>query len=421
MKSISKFIQNFLNRSGGFVFLATILARILSFLASLIALHFLDHKELGVILFAYNIIVFILPFAGFGQQQSLIRFGALSKTQEEKNSLFLYALKKGLLASLAIVTGLIVLSFTITFQFENTKYYLIALSLVILSTYLFEIIQIHFRLKHDNKSFALLGFINSLVLIIGVFMLSFFYQEVGYVAALILTPLISSLFFIKKLNLSFKHTPLPTNIGLDFWKYGIFASMSNVVTQLLFAIDILLIGYLLNDSAMVTNYKYVSLIPFSFLFLPRVFMSTDFVAFTEKISDQKFIKKYIIDYIKLFSLLSIGIVVFSWLFATQILEIFGSEFTVFTETFLILIIGVCGIFILRGLFGNLLSAIGKAHVNFYITSTALCLNIMSNYYLIPELGIKGAAITSAVLMWFTGILSVIWFYRDYQKLLVNKK
>ena len=63
-----------------------------------------------------------------------------------------------------------------------------------------------------------------------------------------------------------------------------FASLSNVVTQLLFVIDILLIGYLLNDSEMVTNYKYISLVPLSLLFLPRAFMNADFVAFTENIN-----------------------------------------------------------------------------------------------------------------------------------------
>ena len=65
-----------------------------------------------------------------------------------------------------------------------------------------------------------------------------------------------------------------------------------------FVIDILLIGYLLEDTEMITNYRYISLIPFSLLFLPRVFIATDFVTFTENI----FQKKYIINYIKSYML-----------------------------------------------------------------------------------------------------------------------
>ena len=197
--------------------------------------------------------------------------------------------------------------------------------------------------------------------------------------------------------------------------------MSNVLTQLLFVIDILLIGYLLEDTEMITNYRYISLIPFSLLFLPRVFIATDFVAFTEKIYDKNYIVDYMKSYMLFFLIISCVLLLFSFLFAEQILAILDRNFIQFVDTFLILMFGIVGIYIFRGLFGNLLSSIGKAHINYYIASFALIINIITNYYLIPKYGIKGAAITSAILMWFTGIISLIWFWYLYRKLLLNKK
>ena len=197
--------------------------------------------------------------------------------------------------------------------------------------------------------------------------------------------------------------------------------MSNVLTQLLFVIDILLIGYLLEDTEMITNYRYISLIPFSLLFLPRVFIATDFVAFTEKIYDKNYIVNYMKSYMLFFLMISCVLLLFSFLFAEQILAILDRNFIQFVDTFLILMFGIVGIYIFRGLFGNLLSSIGKAHINYYIASFALIINIITNYYLIPKYGIKGAAITSAILMWFTGIISLIWFWYLYRKLLLNKK
>jgi O-antigen/teichoic acid export membrane protein len=82
---------------------------------------------------------------------------------------------------------------------------------------------------------------------------------------------------------------------------------------------------------------------------------------------------------------------------------------------------VVGILLFRGLFGNLLSALGKAHMNLYITGIALGLNIGANLYLIPLYGIKGAAITSASIMWFTGILSAWLFMYLYKKDFLSKK
>lgn len=417
---IKSYIQNFLGRSGSYVFFATILARIFSFIASWFALKLISNDALGGVLFAYNIIVFLIPISGFGLHQSLIRYGALLKDKEEKNSLFLYVLTKGILASLVLISLIISSSFFISFKFENTQFYVIILSFIILPSFIFEIIRAQFRLQHNNKSFAYTEFMHSIILLLSVFILSYFFKEIGYAIALLVTPLIVSILFINKLDINFSSKIKLSFTNFSFWKYGFFASLSNVLTQLLFVIDILLIGYLLEDTEMITNYRYISLIPFSLLFLPRVFIATDFVAFTEKIYDKKHIVKYIKSYMIFFFIVSCFLLLFSFLFAEQILTLLDTNFTKFTDTFLILISGIVGIYIFRGLFGNLLSSIGKAHINYYIASLALIVNIISNYYLIPKYGIKGAAITSAILMWFTGIISAIWFLYLYKNLLLKQ-
>jgi len=417
---IIQYIKNFLNRSGSYVFLATILGRVLSFIASWIALKFIENDALGVVLFAYNIILFVIPISGFGLHQSLIRFGALAKSSEEKDSILAYVFKKGIIACLVLIAIVISISLFINFKFENTLFYVVLLSFTIIPSYLLEIIRAQFRLQHNNKSFAFTEGVQSIILLLSVLVLSYLYKELGYAIALLLTPLLTSIIFFKSLNINnliYKKTKV---INFQFWKYGFFASLSNVVTQLLFVIDILLIGFILSNTEMVTNYRYVSIIPFSLLFLPRVFIATDFVAFTEKIYDAQYIFKYIKSYVLFFTVVSLLILLFSWLFSVQILGLLDKEFTQFSDTFIILMIGVCGIFILRGLFGNLLSSIGKAHLNYYIATLALVINICANFYLIPKYGIKGAAITSAILMWFTGLLSYLLFIKLYKKLLLKK-
>lgn len=419
MNIIKQYIKDFLDRSGSYVLLSTVLGRILSFIASWVALKFIENDVLGIVLFAYNIILFIIPISGLGLHQSLIRYGALTKSIEEKNSLFNYVLKKGILASLFLILLVIAVSYWINFEFEKTYFYIILLSFTILPSFLLEIIRAQFRLQHKNKLFAYTEGVQSIILLLSVLLLSYFYKELGYAIALLITPILTSVVFIKSLRIDVNLNIKTLKTDLQFWKYGFFASLSNVVTQLLFIIDILLIGFLLSDTEMVTNYRYISIIPFSLLFLPRVFIATDFVAFTEKIYDLKFISKYIKSYILFFTIISLIILAISWSFSTQILAILDHKFILFSDTFLILMIGVCGIFILRGLFGNLLSSIGKAHLNYYIATLALFINICSNYYLIPNYGIKGAAITSSLLMWFTGILSCILFLINYKKLLLK--
>lgn len=402
------------------MFFATIISRLLSLLASWVALQFIDNSSLGIVLFSYNIVLFLLPISGLGLPQSLIRYSALSENTEDKNSIFLYVLKYGFLSSLGMILLLIISSSFIPFQFKEGQFYMIIFSFLILPNFLFEVVRAQLRLNHDNKNFAYSELLFSIIFIVLITGLTFYLKEIGYVISLIFSPILASLFFIKKIKIKVKQIKKLPELNFLFWKYGFFASLSNVVTQLLFVVDILLIGYLIKDPEMVTNYRYVSLIPFSLLFLPRIFINTDFVTFTEKIYDKKYIKNYMKSYMLLFLGISILLIIASYFFGSYILRLLHYSFVAYNATFFIMMLGVSGIFILRGLFGNLLSSIGKANVNYYIALIALGLNVISNYYLIPELGIKGAAITSAILMWFTGILSYVWFLHLYKKLLLKK-
>jgi O-antigen/teichoic acid export membrane protein len=409
-----------MSRSGSYVFTATIISRCLSFLASWLALQLIPNKELGVVLFAYSIIAFLVPFGGLGLHQSLVRYGALLKTDEDKNSLFIYVLKKGTLVTFFIISLIIIFGYVFPFKFENTRNYLTLLSFVLIPLFILSTIQIQFRLKHNNKKFSETDIIYNLILVISVLVLSYLFQEKGYVFAIILAPTLTSLLFFRKLKINFSNTKKLKIIDFSFWKYGFYSGVTSVVTNLLLIIDILLIGHLMENSEMVTAYKYVSLIPLSLLFISKAFITTDFVFFTEKIKNKEYIFNYIKSYMSLFFLISLLICVISFFFSKEILTIFSEDFAVYSESFLILIFGVSGILIFRGLFGNLLCSIGKIEINSYIMTIALVLNIFSNFYLIPIYGIKGAAITSAILMWFTGVFSCIWFLYLYKKMLINE-
>ena len=394
-------------------------SRLLSLLASWIALQFIDNTALGIVLFSYNIILFLLPISGLGLSQSLIRFSALSNDAEDRNSIFLYVLKYGLLSSIGMILLVIISSLFIPFDFKDGHFYMIFLSFLIIPNFLLEIIKGQLRLNHDNKNFAYSDFLYSIIFVLSITVLTYYLKEIGYIIALLITPLLTSLFFIKKLKVNVKKIKRIPELNFAFWKYGFFASLSNVITQLLFVIDILLIGYLIKDPEMITNYRYISLIPFSLLFLPRVFINTDFVTFTEKIYDKNYILEYIKSYMLLFLIISVSLIIGSYFFGSLVLRLLDDSFAIYGSIFFILMVGISGILIFRGLFGNLLSSIGKANINYYIASGALLFNIISNYYLIPLYGIKGAAITSAILMWVTGVTSAICFKVLYIKALLK--
>ncbi len=413
LKSLFNFLSSFSRRSGNYILAASIGSRLLSFFASWIALQIILDKKLGVVIYAFQIILFITPIASLGINQGLIRYGSFLNTNKEKNNLFSLVLKKGLLISILFTALTILISTLINFDIPITSFYLKLLALAFIGQFLFEILQIQFRLLKKNKAFAFTELIYNIILVLLVFSLSFYFKELGYAIAIVLTPLLTFLIFIKRIKFNWKTTPNFDFINSTFWRYGLFASMANVTSVLLISIDILLIGNILSDMEMVTAFKYISLIPFSILFLSRAFMATDFVEFTEKLTNKEYIYSYIKNYILLFSFISIGFLAVISVFGKFLLSLFDPEYVHYFSTLLVLTFGITGLLILRGLFGNLLSSIGKSHVNFIIIAIAILLNIVLNYYLIPTYGIFGAAITSAFLMWFTGVFCMIFFFYYY--------
>ncbi len=419
MKFIVNYISGFLNRSGGYVFLATVFARVVSFLTSWMVLQLLPNKALGEVLYAWNIISFLMPFVGFGLYQSYIRYGALLGSKEEKEIMVTYVIKYGVLTS-GILTLLVgVTSLLFPFALENVSVFLGMLSLVFIPFFLLEVIKAKARLYHKNKKVAGIEVVYTLLLFVMVGLGSYFFKEKGYALTLVIVPLMTVVLYGSDININWFERRRISSINSAFWKYGMWGGLNNVATMLLFAIDILFIGNLLQLPEKVTAYKYISMLPMSILFLPRVFMTTDFVTMTENISSKSYVYTYIKSYMTLFGVISFFYVLLFYLFDRQVLLFFDSTFVEYQESFFILNIGICGILIFRGLFGNLLSSIGRMKTNYYIMFVALGINIFSNNYLIPVMGVKGAAITSASLMWFTGLSTCMMFFYYYRNTNIN--
>lgn len=418
--NLKEFIQGFLSRSGSSVFTAMLSARVLSFFASWLALQLINQKDLGLVIYAYSFLIFIIPIGDFGLNQGYLRYASISNNQKSKDDLFIYTIKRGISVSMIFSLTLMMLSYVFIRQNHQLRSYFMILSFSLVSFYFLELSKNHFRINHKNNEFAKLEITYYIILVLLVGILGYFYHALGYCIAIAVSPLLAVVFFIKKADFRLIDYIKPDFVNASFWRYGFFAGMANVATQLLYAIDMILIGFLLHNSELVTHFKYVSLIPYSLLFIPSIFITADFVKITENINQVSHTKKYISNYQSFFLIISFGVLLLAFLFPKFILSLFSKDYIQYVMTFRILMVGVIGVLLLRGLFGNLLSSIGKAHLNFWIALGTLALNLILNYMFIPKYGLNGAAITSATIMWVSGILSYILFNFYYKKLTLNE-
>ena len=421
LRDIKLLINGFLSRDGASVFIAMAFSRLISFISQWIALQMINERSLGLVLYSYSYLVFLIPIGGWGLNQSFLRFAAINSDLRYKEDLFQFTLRRGFILSLTFSLVIFLAGFLLVRDNQELRMYFMIFSFSLISFFYLDLFKNYFRVQHKNKLFAKLEITYSLTLLLSVIVLSYFFKSNGYALALTFSPLFSAIVFLPFVKFRTKAYKKPANINFNFWKYGFFAELAGVSHYLLYSIDLILIQNIMKQSEAVTHYKYVSIIPYSFLFLPSILITTDFVKLTENIDKKNIISSYINNYWKLFSLVSLGVIILAFVFPKLILSIFLKGLEQHVLTFQILMIGVIGTLMWRGLFGNLLSSIGKMHINFWLSSGGLILNLALNFLFIPRYGINGAAMTSAIIMWISGYLSYIIFKKYQREIISGKK
>ncbi|UOU99543.1 oligosaccharide flippase family protein [Chryseobacterium daecheongense] len=120
MKSLKDFIKAFFANKGQYVFLSLLITKICAFSGSLLIIRILPEKEFGILSIVASVFAIFAPFSGFGGYQSLIRFGSLSNSDNEKKELSTYLFKKGFLYQLILS----IVFFLIAFLYVNHYYYI---------------------------------------------------------------------------------------------------------------------------------------------------------------------------------------------------------------------------------------------------------------------------------------------------------
>ncbi len=418
VNDIIAFLNDLKNRKGGYIFTAIILSKILGFLLSIFVIKTISTVEYGLVSYAYNIISFIAPFAGFGIFQSLGRYGPLLGSQQKKRQLFKYVFKKGVLASVLLTGIVLAFSGVLTSSLPESHNHLMLISLLIISLFIFEVVKIYFRIHHINKLFAYLEISNSIVLIVSGVILTYFYGGYGYLISLIISPLLIAVYILIRYGIlnKIEKNDYSKAYKKSLWSYGFFTSLGGLTSQLIFSIDILTIGYLIHDPKEIAYYKAASLIPFALLFIPAGVMKTDLVKLTQNYKNKAYLKKYVSNYMKIFTLISIVLAALLTLFSEQLMSLFGSEYVQAADLIPVFGIGIIGAFVFRGLFGNLLDAIGWAKTSASISISILVIDVILNYFLIEKYGIIGAAYSTSLLLWIAGIVAYVAFRKHLSQL-----
>ncbi len=415
MKSLISFLKNFLRNEGHYVFTSLLIAKIFGFLSSLFIIKILAAEDFGKMSIVAAIFTVFSACSGLGSHQSLLRFGSIAESDEEKKNLSSYLMKKGFYYQLLLSVLFLIVSLFYVSKYEDVFYIFLLFCVRLIGIYFFSYVQSEFRIHNKNREFARFNNIVSVVGFLGLLFLTYFFQLKGYLIAMAIAPFLS-LFWLKRSDLN-KTGHLSDQINLkEIWHYGFNTSATTLLSEALFSADIIMMSFLLNEDA-VADYRVAILIPSNVTFLALSFMQSDFHTLAKNYQNATYLKNYVAGYYRFFIPVCLLIFTVSLLFSKDILILISKEhyadssyiFILFMATFLMNIL-------FRNLYGNLLSAIGKMSVNTKGSALSLTLLILLAFLLVPRYHILGMAISVSVTLISSGFFFLYHFNKYMKKL-----
>jgi len=176
--------------------------------------------------------------------------------------------------------------------------------------------------------------------------------------------------------------------------YGLWVGLGGIASQGALMLDTIMVG-IYNGDVAAGLYRNASLLPLSLMFLPGIYMTSEFVHVRANADSSEFISKFYKDYLMVFAPLAITILaVLITLPEAIITTLFGAKYVEAAPVLSLLGLTIIPTFLIRIPVGNILNAVGRANNNVVSAFIVLILNATLNYLLIPEFGLFGAAYAS---------------------------
>jgi len=420
MRNIVDELKLAINRGLLHIFGAQAINRIVRFVASIIVVRLLSKDAFGSFSYAQNILQFFLLFNGMGVVSAILQFCSEKQEIQKKLPYLKYGLKIGLLFNISIM--ILILFYANFFQIpiQGSGKLLQLLCFMPIVILFFEIISIYLRTDLKNKEFSYLNIFSTLLYFLGTLIGGLLLSVQGIIfgryVAFIIAGYIGFNILKKEFKLLKKIRFPKKSERKEFLKYSIFVTLTNSLSQILYLLDILLVGMIIRKESVVASYKVATMIPFALAFIPLSIMTFVYPYFARNSKDKSKLKAYFYKLQKYLIFLNLVISLFLIIFAPLIIKtLFGPEYSDSILPFRILSLG----YFFSGSFriptGNVLASIRKVKINLYNAVLCGILNIILDIILIRHFGSVGAAVATTIIFVISSIVSNVYIYYYFRK------
>ena len=140
-----------------------------------------------------------------------------------------------------------------------------------------------YRVADQNKKYAGIDvYLSALVLFFGTG-LAYFYGPLAYVIVFVTVPLVIGIFHLK--------VPIKVAVKIPekYYSYGIWVGIGGIASQLMYSLDVFLVGKLIQDAQQVAIYRSASIIPIALFFIPNSYITTHYTDLAKNSLDKEYL------------------------------------------------------------------------------------------------------------------------------------
>ena len=401
------------------VLMANIFSYFIAFSGSVIYVRLLGKLDFGLYTFAFNIISLFLLVNGFGAASGVLQYVSRAKDENEKLGYLRFAFQAGIAFNLLISILIIAYALIMPLPVPQAKPILLAMALFPVGRLYIDIFQSYLRARQQNKLQAQFSVINNCILLVSnvIGILSFhlyglvYFTYIGYIVMFAFS---TWKFKLPQLFKSYNHQNISPR---KFISYSFFTTLSNAFSGLLFVLDIIIISYVVKDPKLIATYRVATIIPFAINFIPNIAINYYYPEFAKNAHLPNKIRE-LARWVSLRMFLFSGLVSLFLIILAKpiILLIFGHGYQDSILPFQIISFGYWIIATFRTINGNIIAALGKAKLSFYLTFLILCVNVVVTYFMVIHYSINGAAWAVLFMYIFSSFIGYITLKLILQKL-----
>lgn len=397
----------------GFVYIfgSSVLNNAIAFLSGIILVRILSKSEYGIFSYAWNIFSIVMLLNGCGIASAVLQLCSERNTDNQYcNEVYNFGKKFGLAFNVVLFVVLFIAGVFFPLPINGAGKLLTISSLLPMLIFLFDIQNSYMRAKKMAKQYAMFSSINTALVFCFSVVGALLFKENGliigrYVAYGFTVLLMSKIvLFPRKIK---KYSGLNDNDKRAMLGIGGISAVNSGLSQILYLVDVFIIGIVLPNEAVIASYKVATQIPTALSFIPTALVIYIYPYFAEHKEDKSWCLRSYKKILFLMGTLNIFILGILYIMAPQIVQItFGKQYLDSVIPFRILSVSYFFSGTFRTIAGNLLVTQRKLKYNMFVAIFSGTLNIVLDVLLISMWGSNGAAIATLLITVVTSILNV---------------